>query len=1183
MHSFLQALKAESPLNPGELALLELMATELAHLPIERRSDGSRVLGALGHDAAAHAAQVNRLGAAAYQAGITHVASAAFSLALRCRLRVSPIEDRETLTILRHWGLARREDGEYEEALSTLQFVQTHLVDAGESDFESLDNRNDIAITLLDLGKIGAAMEILRPLVDANKRARPGRGKDPRTLVAESNLADAMKMAGDDRGAFRLVQRVMRDRSASPELGPDHPDTLTSANNAAELMQRLGDLRGALRLQEQTLARRRATMPDHPDTVTAMANLATTLYALGQFPQALVLEREVLHERRERDGRSHPNTLIAANNLAGTLRDLGHFTEAMQLLRQVVRDHGVSVRSDSPEALMALTNLADLLRELGDMPGAGRLARRAWRLREAAFGAEHPDTVTSMASYAAVLHGRSQHGPAAKLQRHILAIRQRDHGANHPLALQAECDLANMLSKLGQHARACALYSTLAPRTAAALGAGHPDALEVRLSLAEALYDTGDRRTATTHAKRISSQILSRRFLDARDFDRCARVAGLLLMLDAHTTLEEFLGHVSSMMWDTLELLDQESSRRLLADFTALHDTWVRHCLTHMKDDILRALAPLHGLEAAAWVRADVDRQLGHAGSAVNVRQRYGDTRRQLHGARIQLTTLDAEILAINVYLAAQGSASGPLRLQRRQLLKQREEAVAIEKAAMEALSKARDDLYRAEPGLQVSQRLRLPATSELRSWLDATEAVVLLAHFSDGQAAAVTLRRTGSAIVPLPAVPALAEAFSASERPRLAGLRAPGMRGQADEAAANDGNTATAARHAPPSQEPLDLSALEQAASAALWAPLAGALSGVTRLHVVLAPTLRGLPVQSGCPIRHTGCYAALPGFLRVHEESRRAFRRPASGTVRLDIGFDCAWMTPVPIPFVRAEVELLRAVGASVRVQNGLQAFERLHSGDHAPSMQIACHGTTAGQGTDRFAVLLLDVESGTRLDPRALLSMPGSIDEFVCSTCVGGVVSQGVGADAIGIVSVLQLKGAHSVVACLAPVSDFHMPLLMAMYSHHRASGFAAAAALELAKTALRTGEWPAEVVALAPAAYGAAMQEVLRRAQYAGTPTGNPNAAADRAFRLAGSVGGWILPTASLAQIGGGSRLSGESHLAFSRSVCETSRSREQFATRAAEHMVETRMQWPTLHRALVEHLCAFTQCYGGVDA
>lgn len=460
---------------------------------------------------------------------------------------------------------------------------------------------------------------------------------------------------------------------------------------------------------------------------------------------------------------------------------------------------------------------------------------------------------------------------------------------------------------------------------------------------------------------------------------------------------------------------------------------------------------------------------------------------------------------------------------------------------------------------------------------------MVLLVQFADRQFAAITLRRSGHGVAPLPALENLGETFAALERPRFQGARVEGLRGRVQALGQIDPERLLTDRGNGAPSKSFDLFGLEADAAAAIWKPLAVGLNGVNRLHVVYAPTLRGLALQLGSPIECTGCYAALPGFLRVFEATRSNRSARASAMVALDVGFDCSWATTVPIPFVLAEAALLSGVEVAVRVQGGLEMLERLRTGNHARSVQLACHGTTSGQDSSRFAVLLLDAESDTRLDPSGLLSLPATIDEFICSTCVGGIVSQGVGVDAMGIVSAMQLKGAGSVVACLAPISDFHMPMLMALFRHHRVLGLAAAAALDLAKRELKSGHWPAQIVKLVAPAYAAAMQEVLLNAQYAGPPTGNPLAKADRAYRLTRSIGVWVLPPSLEKELGGAQVLSTEAHRAFSRSWCESSTAREQFSSATAMHLVETRGEWPALHRALVDHLCVFTQCFGGVYA
>ncbi|MGM9480242.1 hypothetical protein ACS5PN_03515 [Roseateles sp. NT4] len=154
-------------------------------------------------------------------------------------------------------------------------------------------------------------------------------------------------------------------------------------------------------------------------------------------------------------------------------------------------------------------------------------------------------------------------------------------------------------------------------------------------------------------------------------------------------------------------------------------------------------------------------------------------------------------------------------------------------------------------------------------------------------------------------------------------------------------------------------------------------------------------------------------------------------------------------------------------------------------------------------------------------------------------------------------------------------------MALFRHYRLIGTAASASLAHARRDLMSGDWPDEIAQRVAPAYAGVMQQVLIRAQYAGSPTGDPRAAPDRAYRLARSVRSWVLPEALQEQLEGAQPFKAEAHRAFSRAWCESSATRAKFASAAAEHLVESRAHWPEPHRALVEHLCTFTQCFGGV--
>ena len=80
------------------------------------------------------------------------------------------------------------------------------------------------------------------------------------------------------------------------------------------------------------------------------------------------------------------------------------------------------------------------------------------------------------------------------------------------------------------------------------------------------------------------------------------------------------------------------------------------------------------------------------------------------------------------------------------------------------------------------------------------------------------------------------------------------------------------------------------------------------------------------------------------------------------------------------------MKSQGPRVTVRSGRATLEKLTSGMHASSLQLACHGAIAGQDANRFSVLLLDAESGAQLDPGRLLSLPGKLESDIAVILAG-----------------------------------------------------------------------------------------------------------------------------------------------------------------------------------------------------
>jgi hypothetical protein len=90
-----------------------------------------------------------------------------------------------------------------------------------------------------------------------------------------------------------------------------------------------------------------------------------------------------------------------------------------------------------------------------------------------------------------------------------------------------------------------------------------------------------------------------------------------------------------------------------------------------------------------------------------------------------------------------------------------------------------------------------------------------------------------------------------------------------------------------------------------------AAAVSEARCWHIVTGPGQHSLPLDLGCPDLEAHYYCGLPAYWRLRDMS------PPSLASSMDVAVDPAWGTSSPIPFVEAEVALLRRVLSSSSVR--------------------------------------------------------------------------------------------------------------------------------------------------------------------------------------------------------------------------------------------------------------------------
>lgn len=615
----------------------------------------------------------------------------------------------------------------------------------------------------------------------------------------------------------------------------------------------------------------------------------------------------------------------------------------------------------------------------------------------------------------------------------------------------------------------------------------------------------------------------------------------------------------------------------------------------------LPALAPLHGLEAWSTVMGAL---LGaEAGAALDEPQRaFLAARRALAAIRARIAAIDAAIARLHDESASDGGDGGRARTVTGQLGGQRQSLVDEERQRLRDYDGARRALAAADATFAAAIRPAERTAADYAAELPAGDALLILCRLDDAQALAIVLRATAAPeVLALPELTDFGQEVLAAQAAYRAGDRDGSLRDYRNTADEPARRMDAQAAPQPPNgsaeaRQVLSLPELRSLAQRAFWAVLAEAAPAVTRWHVVSGPGLHSLPLDVGRPAAvDAHYYCGLPAYWRLRRQPL-----PLPAAAGLDVAVDAAWASSAPIPFVEAELALLRQVFAAT---GGVQHLDgrRLFAGDtRCPRLQLACHGRAEGAASGLYGVLLLD---GQVLDPARASALPGAIGELFASACLAGLVSTTQGGDAYGVVAALQLRGVGAAIACLAPVPDFYMPLLVSLYWHARAAGRRPPAALAEAKRELLGGDWPEGLLAPVHDTYVELMVEVLRRAQAPAADAGNagglagllgsltrwlhkstrrqgPAPAADDALAVARSVRGWLLPdeVRALHFSSPGAMLPGQ-HRRFSAAWCEEADRRQQLASAVARRLLDERRQLPPSARAAIEHLCAYTVYYG----
>ncbi len=211
-------------------------------------------------------------------------------------------------------SVARRLDGDFEDALSLARETHRLYVDSFLSDHpDTLAAAINLGNSLRRVGDLQAAADLIEKTVEGYRRVLIA--DHPYTHASILNLAVIRRQIGRDTGDMSLIEEAkdkLEDALAGLDrtLGPAHHFTLTCQSSLAAAVADLGDAERALELDQAVLPRLTEVLgPEHPHTLMCAANLALDLRAVKLERQADVLASETLARYRQALGAEHTDVL----------------------------------------------------------------------------------------------------------------------------------------------------------------------------------------------------------------------------------------------------------------------------------------------------------------------------------------------------------------------------------------------------------------------------------------------------------------------------------------------------------------------------------------------------------------------------------------------------------------------------------------------------------------------------------------------------------------------------------------------------------------------------------------------------------------------------------------------------------------------------------------------------------
>jgi tetratricopeptide (TPR) repeat protein len=271
--------------------------------------------------------------------------------------------------------------------------------------------------------------------------------EDPTTLVTRNALA----LTYIELYKIGEAEELLTEVSYAAILGNEHPSTLTGMENIASIYGLRGQLLEEVALREEVSAKRKINQGSKSiDSTVTIVHLATAYLKKGDVKHAKAILTDLLQSTREWLSIDHPIILQIEAEYATTLRMEGCLEEAIRLQQHVLGQRKCLLGHEHPWTLQAMVELAFSFQDQEDLQQAEQMQNEVLAKRILRFGEDHVDVLDSTGYVANLLESEGKLEDAEKLEEGALSLLSRRLCEGNPAVLQSKSRLSSIKQAMGK-------------------------------------------------------------------------------------------------------------------------------------------------------------------------------------------------------------------------------------------------------------------------------------------------------------------------------------------------------------------------------------------------------------------------------------------------------------------------------------------------------------------------------------------------------------------------------------------------------------------------------------------------------------------------------------------------------------------------------------------------------------